>query len=96
MKVSITDDAVDLLTRSLDMAGIDRSQGGVRLRVAKALGGGGEVQVELAGERDPGDELVEIQGLRLFVDPSLAQTVPDPLVTVEPMHEQVVVRPATD
>lgn len=94
MEVSMTDEAVEVLIRSLDMAGIDRSSGGVRLHVARALGGGGDVQVELAEGPEPGDELVETAGVRLFVDPTLLEAVPDPVVTVEPMHEQVVVRPA--
>ena len=94
--ISVTDEAAELLTRSLQMTGIDAATGGVRLRVARGLGGGGEVQVELAAERDEGFELVEIEGLRLFVDPALAESVPDPLVAVEPMHDQIVVRPAAD
>jgi Fe-S cluster assembly iron-binding protein IscA len=96
VRVTITDEAVELLNRSLDMAGVDRSTGGVRLRVARALGGGVEVQVELAEALGSGDELVEFEGVRLFVDPTLPAVVPDPVITVEPMHDQVVVRPATN
>ena len=94
MDISVTDEAAELLERSLQMAGIDTATGGVRLRVARALGGGGEVQVELAAEPEDGYELVEINGLKLFVDPALPESVPAPLVTVEPMHDQIVVRPS--
>ncbi len=36
---------------------------------------------------------MEKDGVRVFVDPSLTDAVPDPMLTVEPQHENVVVRP---
>ena len=94
MDIEVTDEAVEVLTRSLEMAGIDPSSGGIRLRVARGLGGGGDVQVELAEGPGAGEDIVETGGIRLFVDPAVTRTVPDPILTVEPVHEQVVVRPA--
>lgn len=93
MDIEITDEAVEVLRRSLQLGNVDASTGGVRLRTARALGGGVEVQVELADGPSEAESVVEKDGLRVFVDPSVAETVPDPIVTVEPQHENVVVRP---
>jgi hypothetical protein len=92
--MEITEEAVELLRRSLDLAGIDPSSGGVRLRGSRALGGGYDVQVELADERLDDEELVEVSGLRLFVDPEVARAMPKPVVTVDPQHDTIVIRPA--
>jgi hypothetical protein len=92
--MEITDDAVELLRRSLDLAGIDPSSGGVRIRGSRALGGGYDVQVELADEPLEDEELVEVSGLRLFVDPEVARARPTAVVTVDPQHDTIVIRPA--
>ncbi len=89
----MTAEAKVVLTRSLELAGIDPASGGIRLRTARVLGGGADVQVELADGPAEGEEVVEIEGLRLFVDPGLVEAVPDPVIAVEPQHETVVVRP---
>jgi hypothetical protein len=93
MALHMTPEAKEVLTRSLELAGIDPSIGGIRLRAARGLGGGADVQVELADGPAEGEDIVEIEGLRLFVDPNLDEAVPDPVVAVEPQHETVVVRP---
>lgn len=93
MEIEITDEAVEVLRRSLDLGHVDSSTGGVRLRTARALGGGLDVQVELADGPLEGESVVEKDGVRVFVDPGLAGVVPDPVLTVEPQHENVVVRP---
>lgn len=93
MDIEITDEAVEVLRRSLQLGNVDTATGGVRLRTARALGGGVDVQVELAEGPFEGETVVEKDGLRVFVDPSVAEVVPDPMVTVEPQHENVVVRP---
>jgi len=92
--IEITDEAVEVLGRSLRLGGVDASRGGVRLRAAHGLGGGLEIQVELAGEPLDGEEVVERDGVRIFVDPKVAETMPHALVAVEPQHETIVVRPA--
>ena len=93
MEIEITDEAVEVLRRSLQLGSVDASSGGVRLRTARALGGGVDVQVELADGPSAGESVVEKDGVRVFVDPSVAEAVPDPMVTVEPQHENIVVRP---
>ena len=93
MDIEITDEAVDVLRRSLELAGLDPATTGVRLRAAHGLGGGVSIQLEFAADPDPGEELVETGGVRLFVPADLTETVPNPVVAVEPQHDRVVVRP---
>jgi Fe-S cluster assembly iron-binding protein IscA len=93
MDIEITDEAIDVLRRSLELGKVDTSTGGVRLRTARALGGGVDVQVELADGPLEGESVIEREGVRVFVDPGLTATVPDPVLAVEPQHENVVVRP---
>jgi hypothetical protein len=92
--MEVTDDAVELLRRSLDLAGIDPTSGGVRLRGSRALGGGYDVQVELADQPLEDEDLIEVSGLRLFVDPEVTRAMPKSVVTVDPQHDTIVIRPA--
>lgn len=95
MGLRITSDAAAVLKRSLEMASIDTSsQAGVRLRGAKALGGGSEVQVELAAGPEPGEDLIRSDGINVYVDRSVAELYPEAVVALEPQHETIVVRPA--
>jgi Fe-S cluster assembly iron-binding protein IscA len=89
MTIEVTEEAVDLLSRSLEASGA----GAVRLRTTRALGGGMEVQVEFADEPSEGEQEIKTGGIRIFVDPEVTETYPDALVTVEPQHETIVVRP---
>ncbi len=91
--IEVTEEAIEVLRRSLTLGGVDAATGGVRLRAATALGGGVDVQVELAESPLPEETLVEVQGVRFFVDPEVTRTVPNTVVAVEPQHEVVVVRP---
>ena len=93
MDIEITEEAVAVLRRSLELGNVDTSTGGVRLRTAHGLGGGVDVQVELADGPLEGESVIERDGVRVFVDPGLGDVVPDPVLTVEPQHETVVVRP---
>jgi Fe-S cluster assembly iron-binding protein IscA len=93
MEIEITEEAVEVLRRSLELGNVDAATGGVRLRTARALGGGVDVQVELADGPLEGESIVERDGVRVFVDPGLTEAVPDPVLAVEPQHETVVVRP---
>ncbi|HEX2049632.1 MAG TPA: hypothetical protein VHJ34_03245 [Actinomycetota bacterium] len=96
MGIEVTDEAVEVLRRSLELFGATpRSAAGVRLRMVRALGGGLEAQVEFASEAAPGDREVDAGGVRLFVDPGVVEAFPDALVTVDPQHDDVVVRPAS-
>ena len=94
MGVLVTEEAVELLRRSLIMGGVDSESGGVRLRAAKGLGGGIDVQVELADAALPDEATIEAGGIRVFVDPEVTATIPDAIVAVEPEHDRIVVRPA--
>ena len=93
MDIQVTDEAVTILRRSFELAGIDPAAGGVRLRVARGLGGGASVQIEFADAPAEGETVVETAGIRLFAQPDLDQVVPNPVVAVEPQHDRVVVRP---
>ncbi len=94
MSLEVTPEAAEVLQRSLELGGVDPQTGGVRLRVARGLGGGSDVQVELAAEALEGEDTIETSGIRLFVDRELARIFPNAVVAVEPQHEVVVVRPA--
>ena len=94
MPISVTDEAVDVLRRSLELGGIDPGAGGVRLRAARGLGGGLDVQVELADGPLEGETTVEASDIRLFVDPGVTDAIPDAIVAVEPQHEMIIIRPA--
>ena len=94
MTIEVTEEAVEVLRRSLELGGVDLATGGVRLRAARGLGGGVDVQVELADGPLEGEAEIEVDGVRVFVDPSVTDAVPDPVVTVEPQHDRVVVRPS--
>jgi Fe-S cluster assembly iron-binding protein IscA len=96
MSVVITDEAADVLRRSLELGGIDPATGGIRLRGARGLGGGMSVQVELASEPMADEELVDADGVRVFVGSEVAAAIPQAIVTVEPQHETIVVRPAEE
>ncbi len=95
MHLEVTPEAAEVLNRSLELGAASKTDGaGIRLRAAHALGGGAEVQVELADGPQSGEEVQEHAGLTFFVDPAVFDLVPHPVVTLEPQHEVVVVRPA--
>jgi Fe-S cluster assembly iron-binding protein IscA len=92
--IQVTEEAIDVLRRSLELGGIDPAAGGVRLRAARGLGGGVDVQVELADGPLEGETTVEASDVRLFVDAGVTEAIPNAVVAVEPQHETIVVRPA--
>lgn len=95
MAIEVTPEAAAVLRRSLELANIDpASSAGVRLRAARALGGGSDVQVELADASLPGELVVEQDGIKVFVDPSVVDLYANAIVALEPQHDTVVVRPA--
>ena len=94
MAIEVTEEAIEVLRRSLELGNVDPSTGGVRLRGARGLGGGIDVQVELADGPLEDEATVERDGVRIFVDPSVTDAFPDAVVAIEPQHETVVVRPA--
>jgi Fe-S cluster assembly iron-binding protein IscA len=94
MAVHVTQEAVEVLSRSLELGNVDPSTGGVRLRAARGLGGGMDIQVELADGPREDESVLETGGIRLFIAPDVGEAMPDAVVAVEPQHELVVVRPA--
>jgi Fe-S cluster assembly iron-binding protein IscA len=96
MSIEVTDEAVGVLRRSLELGRVDVASGGIRLRGARGLGGGMDVQVELADAPLDDEEVIVAGGIRIFVDPEVTRAIPNAVVAVEPQHEVVVVRPATD
>ena len=94
MPIQVTEEAVEVLKRSLTLGGVDSGSGGVRLRAAHGLGGGIDVQIELADGPLEGETTVNADGIRLFIDPGVTKAIPDAVVAVEPQHDMVVVRPA--
>ncbi len=94
MSIEVTPEAAEVLRRSLDMSNVDPAAGGIRLRGSVALGGGFDVQVEMADSPQEGEDIVEDKGLRLFVGPDITSAMPEAVVALEPQHEMVVVRPA--
>lgn len=94
MRLDVTPEAAAALRRSLELGGVDARTGGIRLRPSRGLGGGFDVQVELADGALEGELVVQTHGLRLFVDLDVERSIPHALVALEPQHETIVVRPA--
>lgn len=92
-ELEVTDEAIDVLSRSMRLAGLDPQTAGVRLRPARGLGGGTELQIEFAESPGEDEEVIEAGEVRLFVNRALFEAVPEPMLVVEPQHEAVVVRP---
>lgn len=94
MAIEVTESAAEVLRRSLELGGVDGSSGGIRLRGARSLGGGFDVQVELAEGPLEGDETIEAHGVRIFVGADVREAMPDAVVDLELQHDVVSVRPA--
>ena len=96
MTIEMTEAAAEVLKRSLDLGNVDPATGGIRLRGARSLSGAFDVQVELAGGPESGDQTIEAHGIRLFVAPDVTEAMPDAVVDLELQHDIVSVRPAAD
>jgi hypothetical protein len=85
VSVEVTPRAVEVLRRSFEVARLDPSSYGVRLR-RTAHG----AQTQFAEAPEPGDEVLEAGGIRLFVAPAIAKGA----VTIDASeeHDQIVVR----
>ncbi len=95
MAVEVTPEAVEVLRRSLELANLPGdTDAGIRLRSVRALGGGSRIEVEFAESAGENETVVEKEGLLIFIDASVTELFPDAVLTVEPQHERVVVRPA--
>jgi Fe-S cluster assembly iron-binding protein IscA len=90
MAIEVTPEAADVLRRSLE--GSRGAATAIRLRAGRGLGGGRDVQVELADDPRPDEAVVELEGVTLFVDPEVARAYPSAVVAVEAPHDVIVVR----
>lgn len=88
MGVTLTPEAVEVIRRSLELAGADTDELGVRLRVA-----GGQVRPRFAPAPEPGDVVVEAGDVRVFVERSVAESHPEVEIAVSAEHDTLVVRP---
>lgn len=87
MGVRVTPEAVALIRRSLELAGADPEEMGVRLRVA-----GGEVRPRFVPGPQEGDAVVEADGIRIFVAGEIVAELGDVEVAVTPEHGRLVLR----
>jgi hypothetical protein len=88
LTVRITPEALGVIRRSLELAGADPSEVGVRLRSA-----GGAIRPRFASEPEPTDVVVEQDGIRVFVAQSILEGRGDVEIGVTAEHETLVVRP---
>jgi Fe-S cluster assembly iron-binding protein IscA len=92
MGIVVTEEAADVLKRSLELARIDPDTGGVRLRGARSLAGGVDLQVEFAEGPGDDEEILDTAGIRIFVDSSVSDVYPEAVLAVEPQHGTIVLR----
>jgi Fe-S cluster assembly iron-binding protein IscA len=85
--IRVTPEAIALIRRSLELAGADPKDVGVRLRVA-----GGEVRPRFVAEPRADDVVVEVEGVRIFVAAEIVAELGDVEVAVLPEHDRLVVR----
>lgn len=94
MTIEVSPEAAEVLRRSVTLGNLDvASGGGVRLRGSTGLGGGFDIQVELADGPLEGETVIREEGLNIYVDPQVTTAIPDAIVTLEPQHEIVTVKP---
>lgn len=89
MGIRITPEALAVIRNSLQLAGLDPSETGVRLRVA-----GGEIRPRFAPTPQETDEVVEVEGIRVFVDTRALEGMEEAEIGVTEEHETLVVREA--
>jgi hypothetical protein len=87
LTVRITDEALDVVRRSLELAGADPSEMAVRLRLA-----GGAIRPRFVAEPEPDDVILEAGGIRVFVASAVAGSG-DVEIGVTEEHDELVVRP---
>ena len=82
MTVEVTPRAIEVLRRALEAGRLDPSEVGIRLSMA-----GRELRTGFAEQAEPGEETIEVGGIRLFVPPDLEGTL-----DVEAEHDRIVLR----
>jgi iron-sulfur cluster assembly protein len=86
---TLTAAAVEVIKHSLELAKVDPSKVGVRLRVA-----GGEVRPRFVEGPQDGDETVDAEGIRVFIAKTIIDELGDVIVDVTAEHGRLTVRPA--
>ena len=77
-----------MIRNSLELAGADPREVGVRLRIA-----GGAVRPRFVADPEPTDTTVEVDGIRVFVaDAIVSEHGDDLVVDVSDEHDQLIVR----
>jgi hypothetical protein len=84
--VTVTSKALEVLRRALEAARLDAATTAISLRVTR----GGDVQTGFADEPDPGEQIVDEGGIRIFVPTALAEA--GAVVDVSDEHDRIVVR----
>jgi Fe-S cluster assembly iron-binding protein IscA len=87
LTVRITPEALDVIRRSLELAGADPSEMAVRLRRA-----GGAIRPRFVSDPQADDVVVESEGIRVFVAAAIASEG-DVEIDVTSEHDELVVRP---
>jgi Fe-S cluster assembly iron-binding protein IscA len=83
----VTPQALEVVRRSLELAGADANDMGVRLRIA-----GGTVRPRFVATPEDEDEVVEAEGIRVFIARSIIDKYGEVEVDVTPEHETLTVR----
>jgi Fe-S cluster assembly iron-binding protein IscA len=89
MPLEVTPRAIEVLRRALDVGRMDPGRVGVRISVVRGPRGD-EVRTGFAEEPDPGEQIVEAGGVRLFADADLV--VRGATIDVADEHDLLIVR----
>ncbi len=89
----VSSEALALLSRSIEVAGLDRDSVGIRLRSSRSLGGTTDVQVEFVEQAGEEDVPIFEGDIRIYADHRLLKSFPGGTVAVSSEHERVVVLP---
>ncbi len=89
MAVEVTPRAIEVLRRALEAGRLDPAEVGIRLSIAKGLRGA-ELRTGFAEHPEPGEETVDVGGIRLFVSPELAEG--GATIDVADEHDRFVLR----
>jgi hypothetical protein len=89
MPIEVTPRAIEVLKRALEAGRMDPRIVGVQIGLAAGLRGT-EVRTGFAEQPEPGEVEVGVEGLRLFVQASLAER--GTVVDVADEHDRIVIR----
>jgi len=87
--IAVTERALEVLSRALDAARLDRSRVGIRIALGRGLRGE-EVRTGFAEDPEPGEIVHEAGGIRLFVPSALDDR--SAVIDVADEHDRIIVR----